>query len=218
MNKNNFIVPNIIITIIISVIYFLSSIKNLGSSIFYIVYALFLGFNILGCIIIGRKIRNKIKEDINIAQFIIVYSVFYFFSTVILFLNRNGIFSLNTILMIYTGIYGFYSIITYLLSNSMKYLENNQNKNDMKTSKCKNWQMQIEILINNEKNNKCINDLKLLFEDIKYSDYSSNEATKNIDTEIDNIIENLKQNLTTENIETLRTKINERRIILKNNK
>ena len=100
----------------------------------------------------------------------------------------------------------------------MKYIENTQNKNDMKMSKCKNWQMQIEILINNEKNNKCINDLKLLFEDIKYSDYSSNEATKNIDTEIDNIIENLKQNLTTENIETLRTKINERRIILKNNK
>lgn len=218
MNKNNFIVPNIIITIIISVTYFLSPIKNLEFSIFYIVYALFLGFNILGCIIIGRKIRNKIKKDINITQFIIVYSVFYFFSTVILFLTRNGIFSLNTILIIYTGIYGFYSIITYLLSNSMKYLENNQNKNDMKMSKCKNWQMQLEILIKNEKSNKFINDLKLLFEDIKYSDYSSNQATNDIDTEIDDLIENLKQNLTTENIEILKRKINERKIILKNNK
>ena len=93
MNKNNFIVPNIIITIIISVIYFLSPIGNYEPKIFYIVYALFLGFNILGCIVIGKKIRNVLKKDINITQFIIVYGIFSLFSTLILFLSRNNTFS-----------------------------------------------------------------------------------------------------------------------------
>jgi energy-converting hydrogenase A subunit M len=87
-----------------------------------------------------------------------------------------------------------------------------------KTNIVNSWVTKLEIMVKNCNNKDIKKRLTNLYETVRYMDPVENENTKELDIQVNYLIEKLSNNLDMKLIDDLNKKINERKIIISSNK
>ena len=215
MNKKHFIIPASIIFLVVSLVVFLIPVDVKNTSSFIVTYCVYLLFNIFSILIIQKNTKNTVKEEINGLSIYYIYGVFNLILILLWVLTKFIYINVNIsiiILLIASLIYG---LLLYFLINSKKFINQKENNNIAKIKVVKKWLSKIEIILNENKDNK---DLNKLYEILRYMDHIPIEETQILDEKIENAIDNIVKNINKENIEKAIKLLNERNVILKNNK
>lgn len=218
MRKQHFLIPNVVICIIISLIVFIMPVEYKNAQSFIYIYIAYIVYNLVGCFINYKITSRKLNKDINNIPLINAYITFNVIITILLFIGRCFYISesITTILiLIFVGIY---FILAYSLYYAREYINNRSEEIKNQTANTKSWKSKIEILKENNKNHELIKEINVLYETIKYMDTTSNNETIEIDNKITQIIENITNNIDIDVIKQLNELLNERKIILKNSK
>lgn len=219
MSKKVLLIPNIIICIVVSLILFIMPIEYKNKSTFFCVYCVYLFYNIFGCFLNFIITNNNLKNNINNIPIFNLYLLFNIFLMFILFVVRFINISTSLMIIILLIFVGIYSVLVYLLYNSKIHISNTENKIVTSIKDAKSWKVKIEIILSSSSKDKVISEkLNNLYEKVRYMDITSNEYTKTIDESINKVFSEIKENITIEEIEKLNCLLEERKIILKNNK
>ena len=217
MNEKKYNIMNLttlIITVLIACIFPLD-IKNVFgfaiSLIIYVAYSIF-----------GLYFNKKIKDDRlyhNIKN-IPMYTIYYLglvILYILLILNKIIYINISIIIIIYLiiGIILFY--LLYALYLGISKLKQTENKIKEKTNYHTTWINELEIFLK-EKNIESVEDIKKVYELIKYSDPLSNDLTKEIDEKISLNINELCQNKKYKLVATIEKLVNKRNSIISNDK
>ena len=214
MNKKHFFVPSLIFFIALSCIVLLVPIEIKNFVAFSIIFASIIFFNITSILIISRNIISKIDKDIYNIPAGCIYIIFNILLFVLLLISKIIYISTNVLMILLISIVAIYSILMYFLLGAKNYIIDRGNDKRNNIAYHKKWLTKIEII----KANNYSDSVNELYEKIKYMDPIQIEETKTIDEKIDKIFEEIADNVTEKQIENLNKLINERNIVLKNNK
>lgn len=218
MNKKNFLIPNITIFLITSTIILLIPIKIQNKTGFIITFLYYLIFNILSSFTICKNTNSIIKQDILNLSIIYLYIILDIVTIIILllskiiFINTNIIVILNFILLLIS------LIIFFFMIKANKFIIAKNENIEVKTQVVNNWKIRIELLFNNNTNQDITDNLKNLYENLKYIDPIENEITKELDKNIERLIKELEINLNSNSINKIIKLLNERKVLINNNK
>ena len=218
MKKQHFLIQNIIICIIISLIVFIMPTEYKNAQSFRYIYIAYIAYNLIGCFINYKITSSKLNKDINNIPLINAYIIFNVVITIFLFIGRCSYISESITIILLLIFIGIYFIFAYSLYYAKVYINNRNEEINNQTANTKYWKSKIEILKENNKKNEFTNEINKLYETIKYMDMTSNNQTVEIDSKITQIIENINNNITINGIQQLNELFNERKIILKNSK
>ena len=218
MKKQHFLIPNIIICIIISLIVFIMPTEYKNAQSFKYIYIAYIAYNLIGCFINYKITSSKLNKDINNIPIINAYIVFNVVITIFLFIGRCFYISESITIILLLIFIGIYFIFAYSLYYAKVYINNRSEEIKNQTENTRNWKAKIEILKENNKEHEFMNEINKLYETIKYMDMTSNNQTVEIDRKITQIIDSINNSITIDEIQQLNKLFNERKIILKNSK
>ncbi|HIR58674.1 MAG TPA: hypothetical protein IAB38_01350 [Candidatus Onthousia excrementipullorum] len=218
MSKKHFLIPSIIIVLIISIIILLIPIKIQNELGFIITFLYYLIFNMLSLFVICKNTSSLLKKDMLNVSVIYIYIflniitiVFLIFSKLI-FINTSIVVILNLILALISF------ILLFFLINGNKLIINQEEKIVNKTKRVSDLETRVEILLNNCTDKDIKKDLTNLYETVKYMDPVENDVTSELDIKIDNLLKKIEKNIDINSIKELIKLINERKVIIENNK
>lgn len=214
MSKKHFVIPNIIMSIAITLIILLIPVEIKNPLLFSIVFIISLLVNVLSSIVILKNNSEKLKQDVYNIPIIYVFVVFQFLLFLLLtiskFVNINAsIFIIVLIILLFV-----YCILFYFLVFSKKYIINKDNNLKCMTKYYNQWLIKLEILVSSNSNKELYD----LYEKVKYMDKMQSDATDEVDNKINSIFEKINDDITTSQINELAKLIDKRNIINKNNK
>ena len=218
MKRQHFLIPNVIICTIISLIVFILPVEYKNEQSFKYIYITYIAYNFIGCFINFTTTSSILKKDIHNIPFINMYIIFNIILTMFLFIGRCIYISENITIILLLVFIGIYFIFIYSLYYAKVYINNRSEKIKNQTANAKNWKTKIEIIKENNTNHELINEINKLYETIKYMDVTSNDKTLEIDNKITKMIENLYNSININEIQQLNKLFNERTILLKNSK
>lgn len=217
MNEKKYNIINLttlIITVLIACIFPLD-IKNVFgfaiSLIIYVAYSIF-----------GLYFNKKIKDDRlhhNIKN-IPMYTIYYLglvILYILLILNKIIYINISILIIIYLIIGIILFSLLYALYLGISKLKLTENKIKEKTNYHTTWITELELFLK-EKNIESVEDIKKVYELIKYSDPLSNDLTKEIDEKISLNINELCQNKKYKLVATIEKLVNKRNSIISNDK
>lgn len=218
MNKKKFLITNTITIIIMSLITILFPIKVKNETGFIVTFIYYLLYNVLVTITLYQNTSSYLKKDILNISIIYLYTIINI--TIIIFLIVLKFIYINTSIIIITILLFTLAsfLLLYSLVNGNKYINNQEEKMKKACKKVNEWQMRLEIVLNNCENEELKDDLSNLYELVKYMDPVENEKTYTLDNIINNLLTKLEteQNITV--IKEITKKINERKVIISSNK
>ena len=218
MSKKHFLIPSIIIVLIISIIILLIPIKIQYELGFIITYLYYLIFNILSLFVICKNTSSILKKDILNVSVIYIYIFLNIITIVLLvfskfiFINTSIVVILNLILVLISF------VLFFFLINGNKLIINQEEKIVNKTKRVSDLETRIEILLNNCTDKDIKKDLTNLYEIVKYMDPVENDVTRELDIKIDNLLKKIEKDIDINSIKELIKLINERKVIIENNK
>ena len=218
MSKKHFLIPSIIIVLIISIIILLISIKIQNELGFIITFLYYLIFNILSLFVICKNTSSILKKDILNVSVIYIYIFLNIITIVLLvfskfiFINTSIVVILNLILVLISF------VLFFFLINGNKLIINQEEKIVNKTKRVSDLETRIEILLNNCTDKDIKKDLTNLYEIVKYMDPVENDVTRELDIKIDNLLKKIEKDIDINSIKELIKLINERKVIIENNK
>ena len=215
MNKKHFIIPNIITFIAISLIVFLIPVKIQNTIAFSIIFAACLLFNIISSIIIVKNNKDDLKKDIYNIPIIYVSAIFEILLFGLLIISKLININTNMIVIILILLLLVYCILLYFLIFAKKYIVEKEENIKFNTLNQKQWLTKLEILVSNNSDKE----LYSLYEMVKYMDKTQNNATTEVDAEINSKFEKIDDsNISNVQIKELMKLIEKRNILNKNNK
>ncbi len=218
MSKKHFLIPSIIIVLIISIIILLIPIKIQNELGFIITFLYYLIFNILSLFVICKNTSSILKKDILNVSVIYIYIFLNIITIVLLvfskfiFINTSIVVILNLILVLISF------VLFFFLINGNKLIINQEEKIVNKTKRVSDLETRIEILLNNCTDKDIKKDLTNLYEIVKYMDPVENDVTRELDIKIDNLLKKIEKDIDINSIKELIKLINERKVIIENNK
>lgn len=218
MSKKHFLIPSIIIVLIISIIILLIPIKIQNELGFIITFLYYLIFNILSLFVICKNTSSILKKDILNVSVIYIYIFLNIITIVLLvfskfiFINTSIVVILNLILVLISF------VLFFFLINGNKLIINQEEKIVNKTKRVSDLETRIEILLNNCTDQDIKKDLTNLYEIVKYMDPVENDVTRELDIKIDNLLKKIEKDIDINSIKELIKLINERKVIIENNK
>lgn len=218
MNRKKIIIPSIVTIIILSLIIFLIPIEPKNETGFIISFTYYLISNLTILFLISKNTSLELKKDILNVSTIYVYILLTIISTIFLFLSKVLLISTPIILILLLVLILISFISLYFLINGISFINSQEEKISIKTQNVNNWKTEIEIILNNCEKEELKKELIELYELIKYMDPISNDITMELDSKINQLIEQLKEDTNSKLIKEIYKIVNERKVLISNNK
>lgn len=218
MDRKKIIIPSIVTILILSLIIFIIPIEPKNETGFIISFIYYLVSNLTIIFLISKNTSSKLKKDILNISTIYVYVLLTVISTIFLFLSKILLISTPIILILLLALILISFISLYFLINGINFINSQEEKVSIKIQNVNSWKTEIEIILNNCENEELKKELTELYELIKYMDPISNDITNELDSKINQLIEQLKHDPSSELIKNIYKIVDERKVLISNNK
>lgn len=215
MKKKVILIPNIIYLICLFIILY---VINIDKSIvnFIIVCGAYLLFELVSLILIMKNKENEIKKDVLNSSVILKYVTCSIILSLVLVLYFLNIMDNNLLIIVSVLEICVYYIDYYLINSGKNHVISNQEKVLNKTKNVKEWLNELKLLKEETVDNKLKKELENAIDELRFSNLSNYNNSKEFSDKINDTIKSLKNNINSKDIKDLIKLIKKANIVNKN--
>lgn len=215
MKKNVILIPNIIYLICLFIILYVINIdKSIAN--FIIVCGAYLLFQVVSLILIMKDKENEVKKDVLNSSSILKYITCSVILSLVLVLYFLNIMDNNLLIIVSVLEICVYYIDYYLINSGKNHVISNQEKVLNKTRNVKEWLNELKLLKEETDDSKLKKELDNAIDELRFSNLSSHNSSKEFSDKINNTIKSLKNNINSKDIKDLIKLIKKANIVNKN--
>ena len=203
MKKKVILIPNIIYLICLFIILY---VINIDKSI----------FELVSLILIKKNKENEIKKDVLNSSVILKYITCSIILSLVLVLYFLNIINNNLLIIVSVLEICVYYIDYYLINSGKNHVISNQEKVLNKTKNVKEWLNELKLLKEETDDNKLKKELENAIDELRFSNLSNYNSSKEFSDKINDTIKSLKNNINSKDIKDLIKLIKKANIVNKN--